>query len=453
MTRTPRRIAVEILNRVEDEGAFAEPLLDTYLSRSPKTKAQDKGLLTQIIYGTIRTRGRLDWIIETLYQGEFASMDTGIKNILRAGIFQLLFMDRIPGFAAVDEAVKTAKKLHPAAARLVNAVLRNFIRRKDAIPYPDKEEDPALYISIYHSHPLWLVTKWIEMFGVEETEAFCKANNQIPPLAVRVNMLKTTRNRIEEEFVQSGFEVSKTEFSPDGLIVSNPPMPVRYTDLYNTGMIQIQDEGSQLIGHLVSPRRGEDILDVCAGVGGKTTHMAALMENQGRILALDISDRKLDALKNNAARMGAAIVETKCGDAREALKKNLPKKFDRILVDAPCSGLGTLRRNPEIKWRITPREVDECSSLQKAILENMAAYLNKGGILVYSTCTVTTQENDEVVRDFINRHPDFICVHPPDAIDSRVVDDLGYFRSYPHRHGTDAFFGAVLAIGTERRKI
>jgi 16S rRNA (cytosine967-C5)-methyltransferase len=259
-----------------------------------------------------------------------------------------------------------------------------------------------------------------------------------------VNTLKTTREKTKEELSQHGFEVKETIFSPDGLIISIPTISVRETDCYTSGRIQFQDEASQLIAHLVSPKPGEKVLDICAGMGGKTTHMAAIMENRGSILALDISKKKIDALCKNASILNAVIVETQVGDAREKPGQASLESFDKILIDAPCTGLGTLRRNPEIKWRTCPEDVEKCSILQKAILENAAPCIKKGGYLIYSTCTITKEENEAVIEDFTNRHPDFICNRPLDAINPSLVDDLGYFRSYPHRHGTDGFFGAVL---------
>lgn len=437
-------MAVEILNCVEEHSAFAEPLLDNLLSQDLRINIHDRRLITHIVYGTLRMRGRLDWIIEHLYRGNFLSMDTGIKNILRTGLCQLLFTERIPDFAIVDEAVAITKKTHPAGSGLVNAILRNAIRKKDEIVYPKMGKDPALHISIVHSHPLWLVKKWIAMFGAEETVELCRANNEIPPAVLRVNTLRTTREKAMEELLDFGFDVKVTGFSPDGLIISNLPMPVRETSCYTAGLIQTQDEASQLIARLADPKPGENILDVCAGVGGKATHLAALMNNRGSIMAIDISEKKIAALKYNVKRLGVTVVDTRVGDARGKLEKAFFESFDKIIIDAPCSGLGTLRRNPEIKWRTTPDDLKKCAILQKTILDSAALYLKKGGALIYSTCTIAPQENEEVIKGFITRHPDFLCISPPVTIHCCFVDDRGYFRSYPHRHGTDGFFGAVL---------
>jgi 16S rRNA (cytosine967-C5)-methyltransferase len=442
--KTPRRMTVEILNRIEEYDAFAEPLLDELLSRDLHINIQDKRLITNIVYGTLRMRGRLDWIIENLYRGNFQSMDAVLKNILRMSMFQLLFTERIPDFAIVNEAVEITKKMHPAGSGLVNAILRNAIRTKDKITYPQMEKDPAFHISVFHSHPLWLVKKWIGAFGAEQTAALCKANNEIPPVALRVNTLKSTRERAMEQLLSDGFDAKATAFSPDGIIVTNAPVSVRETACYTAGHIQVQDEASQLIARLADPKSGESILDMCAGVGGKATHLAALMNNHGRITALDISEKKIESLKKNIQRLGATIVDARVGDAGMDLGIDFYESFDKVLIDAPCSGLGTLRRNPEIKWRILPEDVKKCADLQNVILENAISYLKTGGFLIYSTCTIVPEENEEVIESFINRHQNFTCISTPASTQSCFADDQGYFRSYPYRHGTDGFFGAVL---------
>ena len=444
MKKTPRHIAVEILNRVEEQDAFAEPLLDTALSRARLMNIRDRSLITQVVYGTLRMRGHMDWIIGHLYKGDYLSMDISIKNILRTGLYQLLFTDRIPDFAVVDEAVELTKKMHPAGSGLVNAILRNAIRKKGVIAYPDMKKDPAHHISVLHSHPLWMVKKWIEAFGVEETALLCKANNEIPPAVLRVNTIKTSREKLIDECSRQGMDVKATVFSPDGTILSHTAMPIRETAFYGAGHIQVQDEASQLISRLVDPKPGENVLDVCAGTGGKTTHLAALMNNRGRLTAFDISEKKIAELKKNAERLGVTNIDTKTGDARKMQEEAIYGSFDRILVDAPCTGLGTLRRNPEIKWRTKEEDPKKFSALQKTILADAARYLKKGGFLIYSTCTIASDENEEVIGDFIVHHKDFVCVHPPDTINSFLIDDLGYFKSFPHKHGTDGFFGAVL---------
>jgi 16S rRNA (cytosine967-C5)-methyltransferase len=441
---SPRQLAVEILNRIEESGAFAEPLLDAVLSQDDLTNIHDRRLLTQIVYGTLRMRGHLDWIIQRLYRGNFDLMEMGIRNILRTAMFQMWYTDRIPDFAIVDEAVEITKIKHPAGSGLVNAILRNAIRGKDKITYPDIEKDPALHISIIHSHPLWLVNRWMEIFGLDETIAICKANNLIPPYSLRVNRLKTSWERVAEELLREGFEVKTTAFSPDGIIISNPTLPIRETISYKSGYIQVQDEASQLIAYLVDPKPGETVLDICAGIGGKTTHLAEIMGNRGNILAIDMNENKIKLLKGNIKRQEITIVDAQVKDATKDLGMNFHETFDKVLIDAPCSGLGTLRRNPEIKWRTSKESLKKVVSLQKSILKRAALYLKKGGVLVYSTCSILPEENEKIIKSFIADNRDFTLLRPRGIIQSSMIDNRGYFRTYPHRHGTDGFFGAVL---------
>ena len=444
MKETPRSLAVDILNRIDEAGLFAEPLLDQALSGDRLTNIHDRHLLTEIVYGTLRKRGRIDGIIARFYKGDMASMETGVKNILRTAVYQLLFTDRIPPFAIVNEAVKIAKISHQASSGLVNAILRNIIRRQEHITDPDFSKNPAAHISQVHSHPLWLVERWLKQFGPEETLAICRANNDIPPLSVRINSLKTTRESVMADLGQSVFETRKTTFSPDGLILSGGAVPLRETPSYREGHFQIQDEASQLITCLVDPKPGMTVLDACAGAGIKTSHLAERMQNRGRILALDRSGQKLKALRVNMKRLGITMVETSIKDVSEDPDDALPGDFDRVLVDVPCSGLGTLRRNPEIKWRIRPADIDDFSSLQKKLIDQAARCLKRGGILVYSTCTITPEENETVIRDFLSRFADFHLENPPDLVPASMVTEEGFFKTRPDLHTTDGFFGAIL---------
>jgi len=256
--------------------------------------------------------------------------------------------------------------------------------------------------------------------------------------------LKTTREPVMADLGQSVFETRKTAFSPDGLILSGGAVPLRETPSYREGHLQIQDEASQLITCLVDPKPGMAVLDACAGAGIKTSHLAERMQNRGRILALDRSGQKLKALRANMKRLGITIVETSIQDVSDDSDDALPGDFDRVLVDVPCSGLGTLRRNPEIKWRIRPADIDDFSSLQKKLLDQAARCLKRGGILVYSTCTITPEENEAVIRDFLSRSGDFHLENPPDLVPASMVTEEGFFKTRPDLHTTDGFFGAIL---------
>lgn len=442
MIETPRGMAVDILNRVDLTDAYAEPLLDACLASHYLPNIHDRRLLTELVYGTLRMQGRLDWLIDHLYHGHLPSLPPVVKNIIRTGLYQMIFTQRIPLFAVVDEAVKLAKALQPGSASLVNALLRTYLRKRDFLAYPREEEDTLDFIATVHSHPRWLVKRWLKILGSEETLALCQANNRIPPVFLRVNRLKTTRTAVIEELQGENITVEETAYSPDGLVVSGHSSSLRTSASYEKGHIQVQDEASQLIAHLLAPEPGEQVLDVCAGSGVKTTHLAELMGNRGEIIAMDINERKLAALSDLAERLGVAIVETIRGDATADMA-SLPS-FDRILVDAPCSGLGTLRRNPEIKWRIKASDLQRFAELQKKILINAASRLKKGGLIVYSVCTVTREENEAVIEDFLLQLRDFHLLPPPETINHSMIDARGFLRTSSDRHGTDGFFAAVM---------
>ncbi len=444
MKESARSLAVHILNRIDQAGLFAEPLLDQALSSGALTDAHDRRLLTEIVYGTLRMRGRIDWVIARFYKGDPETMDGGVRNILRTALYQFFFTDRIPAFAIVDEAVKLVKTVHPTASGLVNAILRNVIRREKEIFWPQIEQDPAVHISVCHSHPLWLVKQWIVLFGLQETLDICSANNEIPPLSVRVNRLRGTREEVMLRLQESGFNVTETQFSPDGLVLTYPATSVRDTFSYKEGQIQVQDEASQLAARLLDPRPGEKIFDACAGAGVKASHLAEIMKNQGTVTAVDISRQKIKALRENTDRLGIVIVEPLVRDLREDPGEAFRGDFDGILLDVPCSGLGTLRRNPEIKWRITAQDLRRHADLQKRLLGVAAGCLRQGGRLVYCTCSVMPEENENVISDFLSRNRDFRCIPPPALIPPSMVTDQGFFRTRPDRHGTDGFFGAVL---------
>ncbi len=434
-----RAVAVEILNRIELTGAYAEPLLDAHLSGDDAPVGHDRGLVTELVYGTLRNRNRLDWTISRIYSGNFESMETVVRNILRTGVYQLLHTDRIPPFAIVNEAVEIAGKMRPAASGLVNAVLRNVIRKKADLNWPDPADDAVRAISVIDSHPPWMVERWMKRYGAEETRAICRANNGIPPFTLRVNTLKESRERLIELLENEGIFASPTRFSPEGIVVSGNTSRLRETGAFRQGLIRVQDEASQLVAHLLDPQPGEHVLDACAGAGGKTLHSAALMENRGKIIASDINSFKLKQLIAEARRLGVTIVET----ASSNRSKNTPDEmFDRVLVDAPCSGLGTLRRNPEIRWRMQADEIDALRLKQLELLKNAALQVRPGGRLAYCVCTTTPEETSGVVADFLKADSRFAVVIPGNLPPELITAD-GFLQTFPPRHSLDGFFGAL----------
>jgi 16S rRNA (cytosine967-C5)-methyltransferase len=440
----PRRLAVHLLNLVDQQGAYAEPLLDTYLTTHLQNDIKGRKLVTQIVFGALRMRGYLDWIIGQFYRGVFDAMEDGLKNILRTALYQVFFLDRVPSYAVVNEAVNMTKSDFRGRDGLVNAILRNAIRGKDQMPLPDRARDLPLFIAVVYSHPRWLAEKWLVLFGEEETVRLCSANNVTPPVTIRVNTLKVTREEILPEMREAGVEAKVASYSPDGIRIIRSAFPVRNTRWFEEGKIQLQDEGSQLISRFLDPQPGETILDLCAGTGGKTMHLAALMGNKGRIVALDNQEKKLESLLEMQTRMGTTCAEPLCRDGREPPAAELLEAFDRVLVDAPCTGLGTLRRNPEIKWRLTPDDIGQAVTRQSELLEGAARYLKKGGRLVYSTCSLLPEENEENIRAFLARHGEFRHETSTGTIPADCIGENGFMETLPHQHDMDGFFAARL---------
>ncbi len=440
-----REIALHILKAVESDGAYANLALNRALEEYRPTKL-DRAFATELAYGTLRTLNTLDWITARYLKQPLGAQTVWIRNILRLGVYQLFYMDKVPPGAACNEAVELAKKFGtPGAARFVNGVLRNIARQKDQIVFPDLEEDPVDHISLKYSHPTWMVERWLTEFGPEGTIALCQANNTIPPNTIRTNTLKVDRNTLMHRLVQEGLTVRRTEIAPDGLQIDGF-LSIRSLSSFQEGLFQIQDESSMLVAHAVNPAPGARVLDVCSAPGGKTTHMAQLMQNEGVIKAMDIHPHKLDLVAENCRRLGITNVETMLLDARD-----LPGPFagwaDYVLVDAPCSGLGVLRRRPDARWRKEPGQITGLVRLQESILAGAAQCVRPGGVLVYGTCTITYEENLGQVQGFLAHHHDFVFedLRPflPAGLGAKEMAQ-GYLEIYPHTHAMDGFFIARL---------
>jgi len=356
----------------------------------------------------------------------------------------------VPVSAAVNETVKLAKVLAPRSSGLINAVLRRADRERAEIRYPDRQAEPVSFLAARHSHPSWIIGEWIDQLGFDEAEALARAMSEPPPLTLRTNTLRISRDELQARLASAGITAVPARFSPDGLNVTTR-IPLAGLPEFQEGLCTIQDESSQMADIFLAPRPGERVLDVCAAPGGKTTHLAQLMENRGAILASDSAPRKLALIEESVRRLGITIITTVTLDATIPLTE-VPsqmmegKRFDRVLVDAPCSGLGVLRRNPDGKWWKTPADIMELAGRQKAILGNSADLLKDGGTLLYATCSTTREENEEVITDFLSKRPEFVLEdlrrHFPGLAD--LFTETGCFRSWPHRHGMDGFFAAKL---------
>ncbi|HEY3248368.1 MAG TPA: 16S rRNA (cytosine(967)-C(5))-methyltransferase RsmB [bacterium] len=440
-----RAVAVDILVRVERLGAFANLLLHHAIGDA-RLSAADAALVTELVLGVLRHRTRVDWTLTGASSHGLDEIPAPIRAILRTGAYQLLFLSRVPPRAAVSEAVDLAKRHgHAGTAALVNAVLRRLATSGERpLPPPD---DPATRIEVEHSHPAWLVRGWLDRFGPDETEALCRANNLPAPRYARANLLRGSPDAMLTRLHESGLTVLPTPL-PEGVEVRGA-FGERHR-LVEEGVLTVQDLGAMLVTRVLDPQPGETIIDACAAPGGKTTHIAERMGDRGRVIACDIHAGKLALTARRAAVVGAGTIEPHLQDAR-GLGRAFPQLADRVLVDAPCTGLGVVRRRPDIKWRVQPAHVETLARLQLQILTGAAGAVRPGGTLVYSVCTTEPEEGESVIRNFLQHHPRFsLQPFPPLPPDLGSEEDSGMMSVWPHRQGTDGFFIARLRSADAR---
>jgi len=439
----PRQSACLTLQRIVRENSHADLMIDQEL-RNGALEGPDRGLYTELVFGVLRRQGTLDYLLAGLVTSPLNRLQPQILMILRLGLYQLIYLDRIPASAAVNESVKLAKQIVPKAAGLVNAVLRSYLRQKDTIALPDLASDPVRHIAVKHSQPEWLVQQWLHQLGATETERLAEAMSAHPPLTLRVNTICTSREDLLELFSSHNISASSCAFSRDGITLSGRHQ-ISALPGFKEGFFTVQDEASQIAGLLLGSRPGETLLDVCAAPGGKSTHLAQLMQNSGRIDAADISSKKLALISENCDRLGIGIVQPltcnllKCDQPPE-------KFYDRILLDAPCSATGVIRRNPEAKWRLQPEDIKRLAATQARLLEQAAQLVKPGGVLLYSTCSTTLEENEMVVTEFISCHKEFVLdelnILFPEF--QPLITRQGFFRGWPHLNEMDGFFAARL---------
>ncbi|HEY3374311.1 MAG TPA: 16S rRNA (cytosine(967)-C(5))-methyltransferase RsmB [Candidatus Aquicultor sp.] len=442
MAKSSREIALEVIHRVHKTGSYANLLLPKKLQESDLDR-RDKAFVTELTYGTLRACGTLDWIIKQFSKQKLGKIPGLVLDLIRMSVYQIFYMD-VPDHAVINESVNIAKKhFHPGIPKFVNGMLRTISRERDSLPWPSIETDPLDYISLKYFHPLWLVKMWVEEFGLEETEALCRADNQPPQLTIRVNTLKTTPDELAASLREAGWTVEPGRYLSEALAVKGTG-DLSQLPQFKEGLFYVQDQSSMMIAHVVDPHPGESILDVAAAPGGKTTHMAQLMQNKGRIVAVDLSPNRVNLLKQNINRMGVKNTLALQGDATK-LKSVIKEPVDKILVDAPCSGLGVLARRPDARWTKTPEQIIELSNIQTQILSAVADHVRPGGIIVYSVCTLTKQETSLVVEHFLRTRDDFfiddIAPYLSESIKPHVRD--GMIQLMPTQ-GIDGLFIARL---------
>lgn len=439
----PRLAAVKVLVKVE-EGAQASAALEEAFSGAV-LDARDRGFATELVDGTLRWRGRLDYRLGQMSDKPLEKLDAPVRAVLRMGAYQLTLLDRVPPHAAVDSSVKLARALaHEGAAKFVNAVLRRLEREKDTLPFPDQAEDQVEYLAVVYSHPAWLVRRWLERYGREETEALLKIDNTPPPVTVRVNRRWITREGLQIALQMHGVETEPTPISQWGLIFPGRGNP-RELEEWKEGLFTVQGEGSMVMVELLRPGRNRKGWDLCAGVGGKTTHLAEWVDDSGSLLATDTSADRLKVLAAEMTRLDLRSISIFHSDARTHSIE--PETLDYALLDAPCSGTGSLRRQADARWNKSPEQLPGLAALQRELLEAAARALKPGGILLYCTCSLEPEENEEVVDAFLADHPEWTAEPAGEKLQSLPTDarlPSGYVRLLPHRHGTDGFFAARL---------
>ena len=441
----PREIAAEALMEIMTAEAYNTMTLRRLLRQNGAMSRQDRAFVTEVVNGTLRNLIYIDHVLNTFSKTKTEKMKPWLLAVLRSAVYQMYFMD-VPDSAACNEAVKLAGVRGYASLKgFANGVLRTAAKQKGEIPLP--ERGTAEYLSVAYSHPLWLVRMWVAYYGYEEAEQICLYDNEAPDVTIRVNTLRTNQKDLKEMLERAGVEVRGGSVSDSALHLTKTADLSRL-EAFQKGLFHVQDESSQLAVRVLDPKKGESVLDMCAAPGGKSFTAAETMENTGRLVSCDIYEHKIELMEEGAERLGISIMDCRVKDGAEAEEEK--EVFDRVLVDAPCSGLGLMRKKPDIRLKKDGNEIDSLTVIQRRILENAAGYVKPGGVLVYSTCTLCRKENEKNLEWFLKNHPEFaaedITAFLPESWQKETAEQ-GYITLLPHKTGTDGFF-----ISRMRRK-
>lgn len=439
--KNAREIVVQILTDIESDGAYSNVALKKTLDEYVGLIDKDKNLITEITNGTMKYKRKIDYIINQFAKTKVKRMEPVIRHILRMSTYQIMFLDKVPDSAACNEAVEIVKKrnIHDLAP-FVNGVLRSIVRNKDKIVYPDKNTKPQEYLAVVYSFPDWMIQLWLKEYSFEFVEALCESLNRTPDVSIRTNERLITRDQLRKELEKAGISVEEGKLATEALRVRGITS-IAKLESFQKGYFTVQDESSMLASYVLDPQKGEAILDVCAAPGGKSTHMAELMAGEGTITSADIYDHKLDKVKESAKRMGHAMIQTKSQDAT-VFNKDYVEVFDRVLIDAPCSGLGLLHKKSDIRWNKEQKDISDLVQIQRQILTTSSRYVKPGGVMVYSTCTITAAENRRMVN-WILKNLD-VDLEPIDAYIPEQLHNKdsakGFIQIFPTDARTDGFF-------------
>lgn len=394
-----REVALNIVNRVLNEGAYSNIVLSKELNASDLSD-KDKALTTELVYGTLRRKNTLDTIISNFVK-DISVMNNEVLNILRIAIYQMHFLDKVPEFAACNEAVEMAKKQSAQDSKLVNGILRSYTKNPDEIDINGGVVDKLAY---QYSFEPWFIRMIYKQYGEENGRKILQGLNQTPKVTVRVNASKADFDEVYDRLEEMEYDVEEGYVCPEAVIIKGG-RSIENNELFNEGLITVQDESAMLVAPVLDVENGDTVLDLCAAPGGKTTHIAELLEGTGKVLAFDLHENKLSLIKENVERLGLSNVEVEVMDATKLNSKYISAS-DKVLIDVPCSGIGIIRKKPEIKWNKTRKSLKDLVPTQREIMENAWAYLKNGGTMVYSTCTLNKEENEENVEWFLNKHKD-----------------------------------------------
>jgi 16S rRNA (cytosine967-C5)-methyltransferase len=440
--RNVREAAMELLENIEKNQSYSNLLLNSTIEKN-KLSPIDTGLLTELTYGTLQRKMALDYFLKPFIKNS-KKLENWVLQLLRITLYQMVYLDKIPDRAAIFEAVEIAKKRgHKGISGMVNGVLRSI--QREGLPSMDAVSDPIERLSIETSHPEWLVKRWVSQFGFERTKEMCEINLTAPLQTARVNLTKTTVRECIEDLDEEGFQIERSPIIPEAIRALKGNLA--FSRAFKKGFITIQDESSMLAAYALGPNENELILDACAAPGGKSTHIAETMKLTGGVISLDLHEHKVKLINENAKRLGLGNIRTIAMDSRNAGDHFEKEYFDRILLDAPCSGLGVMRRKPDMKYTKKEQDLYQLSTIQQNLLDSVSPLVKKGGILVYSTCTVDKEENENTVSKFLDDHPEFelditFKDRMPEAIQPLVTD--GYLQIFPQDFGSDGFFIASL---------
>ncbi len=439
MKTNAREVAVNILTEVYEDKGYNNVVLRRTLDEHDELSKLDKAFITQIVNGTLKNSIFIDYIISKFVKMKIEKMDAEVLNIIRTAVYQLLFMDKVPESAICNEAVNISKSL--CAKHLhgfINGVVRNIIRSKDKIEYP--KANTIDYLSIIYSYPKWILEMWLKEYDYATVEQMCKSLNSDPEVSICVNTLKVSVNELENMLKEKEISVTKGNYIQSNLRLVGTSNIAELVE-YKNGLFYVQDESSMIAIKCLNPVKGEKILDICSAPGGKSFYSALLMNNEGEIVSRDIYEHKIDMIEESAKRLGLKIIQAEMGNA-ELLDETLIGKFDKVVVDAPCSGFGILRKKPDIKLNRAIGDIDELVKLQRKILLNAVQYLKEDGILLYCTCTIGKSENQDNFQwmlDNLGLKADDISKYLPNELKSETARD-GYIELLPHIHGMDGFF-------------